>query len=119
MRSFGPQMNNTPGVFPQMLTALNSALSKPLQIIIAGDPAAPETFAMLKEVHKRFIPNKILIVMGNDPVHKTFAKQLSFLQFITQIEEKPTAYICINRSCRLPTNDVKEMGKLLDRESPS
>ncbi len=75
MRSFGPQMNNTPGAFPQMLTALNAALSKPLQIIIAGDPSAPETFAMLKEVH--------------------------------------------NRSCRLPTNDVKEMGKLLDQESPS
>ena len=119
LRSFGPQMNNTPGAFPQMLTALNSALSKPLQIIIAGDPSAPETFAMLKEVHKRFIPNKILIVMGNDPVHKTFANQLSFLQFITQIEGRPTAYICINRSCRLPTNDVKEMGKLLDQESPS
>ena len=55
LRSFGPQMNNTPGAFPQMLTALNSALSKHLQIIIAGDPSSPETFAMLKEVHKRFL----------------------------------------------------------------
>ena len=119
LNAFGPQMKNTPGAFPQMLTSLNAALSKPLQIIIAGDPSAPETLAMLKEVHNRFIPNKILIVMGNDPVHKTVAKQLSFLQFMTQMEEKPTAYICIDRSCRLPTNNVKEMGKLLDREPPS
>ncbi len=117
LESFGTHMDQIPESVAGMLSVLDFALGKPLQVVIAGLRQAPLTQAMLKEVHSRFIPDKILVVTGNDAIHRQLAKMAPFLRPMKQIEGRPTTYVCISHSCRLPTNNAKELASLLDKES--
>src|SRR5205807_2497449 len=43
LQSFGAQMKEAPRALPQMLVALDFALTEPRQVVIAGKPGAPDT----------------------------------------------------------------------------
>ena len=47
---------------PQMLVALDFSLNKSRQIVIAGKIDNAETKALLAEVHRHFLSNKILML---------------------------------------------------------
>lgn len=111
---FGAQMKQQPRSLPQMLVALDYALSKPKQIIIAGDPNSPDTIQMLREVHERYIPNKILMVVNQGNGRETLMRWLPFLKGIAPIQGKATAYVCINYACELPTHDLQIFQKILN-----
>ncbi len=111
---FGAQMKDYPRSLPQMLVALDYYLSKPQQIIIAGDLEAPCTQEMLKAIHQRFIPNKIIIVLGDAESQKAVSGYLPFVENLARIDNKATAYVCVNYTCALPTNDVQVMSHILD-----
>ncbi len=89
-------------------------LDKPKQILIAGDKDSPETQAILREVHKRFRPNKIVVLADGGPVQERLAPTLEVLETLTRLDGKATAYICENYVCQLPTNDVSVEARLLD-----
>ena len=115
---FGAQMKQQPRSLPQMLVALDYALSKPQQIIIVGDPESSDTRRMLRLVHERFIPNKILMVVDEGKGKEIFLRWLPFLKGMNRIEGKATAYVCINYACELPTNDFKTLSLILDGKNP-
>src|SRR5213079_247451 len=50
--AFAATLSHFPSAMPQMLVALDFSLSKPRQIVIAGKKDAPETKALLGEVHR-------------------------------------------------------------------
>lgn len=113
---FGAQMKRYSRSLPQMLVALDYYFSKPQQIIIAGDLEAPCTQEMLKAVHQRFIPNKILIVLGDAESQKAVSRYLPLVEGFARIDDKATAYVCVNYTCALPTNDVVMMNEILDNK---
>ncbi|MBI5631313.1 MAG: thioredoxin domain-containing protein [Elusimicrobia bacterium] len=111
---FGAQMKQQPRSLPQMLAALDYALGKPKQIIIAGVPDAPDTRRMLREVHERFLPHKILMLVGEGGDRETLMRWLPFLKGVTPIKGKATAYVCVDYACELPTNDLPTFQAILD-----
>ncbi|MFZ0450933.1 MAG: thioredoxin domain-containing protein [Desulfatiglandaceae bacterium] len=117
LKSFGTYMDKIPESVSGMLSTLDFALGKPLQVVIAGPRHAPLTQAMLKVVHSRFIPDKIVVVTGNANIHRRLVELAPFLKPMKQIEGKPTAYVCIGHACRLPTNSREELAGLLDKEN--
>ncbi len=94
---------------PQMLTALDYVLNKPKQIIIAGGEKDMTAEYMLREVYKRFIPNKVLVRI--DP--QNAAKSLTFASGVVINEPATTAYVCENFACRLPVETLEEFTELL------
>lgn len=80
---------------------------KPKQIVIAGEPDAPDTRAMLRLVHDRFIPNKILLLADGGPAQQQLAQDLPFLKGVSRKDGRATAYICENYVCRLPTSALR------------
>jgi uncharacterized protein YyaL (SSP411 family) len=71
---------------------------------------------MLKEIHTRFIPNKIVMVVDDGPAGKRMARHLPLLRSIGQIDGKATTYICVEYACKLPTNSISVLIKLLEGE---
>src|ERR1043166_1476336 len=59
--AFATILSQFPSGMPQMLVAVQNSLGKPRQIVIAGKKDAAETKALLKEVHRHFLPNTIVI----------------------------------------------------------
>ena len=114
IQTFERRLLATPHAMPQMMAAVNFYLDKPKQILIAGQRTSPDTTAILREVHKRFIPNKILVLADGGPAHQRLNASLEILDSLRQVDGKATAYICEDYVCKLPTNDVAVVARLLD-----
>ncbi len=113
---FGERMLSTPQAVAQLLVALDFSLSKPKQIIIAGNADDKHTKELLREVHSRFIPNKIILLADGKSGQKTLASYIPFIESVKMIDGKSTVYICENYACKLPTSDVKVVAELLNQK---
>jgi len=114
IKSFGERLTENPESLPQMLSALCWYFSAPREIIFAGPRESASTCLMLDEIHRHFIPNKILLLVENETKEK-LSSILPFLQNITIPNSETTAYICRNYSCQLPTTDVNQFRELLEQ----
>jgi uncharacterized protein len=119
LNAFAKQLEAAPSSMPQMLVALSWSRSKRKQVVIAGKANDTATQAMLREVHGHFVPHEVLILADGDAGQRFFAEHVEFMKSVGKIDNKPTAYVCENFVCQLPTTDVKKLAQLLVRPSPA
>jgi uncharacterized protein len=113
MQAFAKEIENAPTSAPQMLVALSWSRSEPKQVVIAGKADDAATQGMLREVHRHFVPHEVLILSDGGAGQAFFAKRVEFMKSITETDGKPTAYVCENFVCQLPTTDLKTLADLL------
>lgn len=111
--AFAGQLKSAPSAMPQMLVAVDFHLDKPKQIVIAGNLEQDDVKAMLREVHKQYIPNKVILLADGGEGQRFLSRYVSFIQSIKMRDGKATSFICENYVCQLPTSDLKEMARLL------
>ena len=111
--AFATTLSHFPSAMPQMLVALDYSLGKPRQIVIAGRKNAPETKAMVKEVHRHFLPKTILLLADGDEGQKYLGERNEAIGAMLQIDGKPAAYVCQNFTCKAPVTDPKQLEELL------
>ena len=114
IKTFQEQMSRSPDSMPQLLVALDALASSPRQVVIAGQPGAADTHALLREVNQRFQPNTILILADGGSGQEFFRQKIELFKGIHPIDNKATAYVCQNFVCKLPTNDLAVVSRLLD-----
>jgi hypothetical protein len=110
---FRGRLKSSPEAMPQMLVALDFHLDKPKQIIIAGARGREDTERMLSEVHRSFIPNKVILLADGAEGQAFLSRYVPFLGSVRMLEGKATAYVCENYACKLPTSDLRVMARLL------
>lgn len=113
VRAFGAHLEQAPSALPHMLVALDWLRTAPMQIVIAGKPDARDTRSLLQEVHRLFIPNKIILLADGDAGQKFFAKRVSFMKDVMPSDGRATAFVCENFVCQLPTTNPAELASLL------
>jgi uncharacterized protein YyaL (SSP411 family) len=111
--AFAPQIGHFASAMPQMLVALELSLSSPRQIVIAGDRAAAATRALLEEIHRHFVPNKVLLLADGGEGQRYLEEKLEALRGMKRVDNGPTAYVCENFTCKAPVTDPKALGELL------
>lgn len=114
MTVFSQRLESMPEALPQMVAALDFSLSTSRQIIIAGARDAPDTRALLRLVNERFIPNRILLLADGAAGQRQLALWNPFIESVSPIHGKATAYICENFVCKLPASDLETVRRLLD-----
>jgi len=113
LKAFAKQLEAAPSSMPQILVALSWSRSKPKQVVIAGKTDNAATQAMLREVHQHFIPHGVLILADGGGGQQFFADRVEFMKSVTETDGKPTAYVCENFVCQLPTTDLRRLAILL------
>ena len=111
--AFATTLTNFASAMPQILVALDCSLSKPRQIVIAGKNDAPETKALLKEVHRHFLPKTILLLADGADGQKYLGEKNEAIRAMTPVDGKSAAYVCENFTCKAPVTDPKELTDLL------
>jgi uncharacterized protein YyaL (SSP411 family) len=111
--AFATILSQFPSGMPQMLVAVENSLGKPRQIVIAGKKDSPETKALLKEVHRRFLPNTIVILADANKGQKYLGERNEAVRAMSLVDGKPAAYVCEDFTCKAPVTDPKELAKLL------
>jgi uncharacterized protein YyaL (SSP411 family) len=112
LRAFASRITGMPSAVPQMLVAYEFSLAKPRQVIVVGDPSAPETAEMIRILQAHFSPNRIVMLV-DEPTRKTLAGYLPLIENMTRLHGKTTAYVCENYACKLPTADAAKFAELL------
>ena len=112
-RAFSGAIAGSPSQFSQMMIALDLTLGPAREVVIASEPGAEDTRAMLREVRTRFLPDTVVILRpgGDDP---PIAKLVEFVREQRSRDGKATAYVCRDFACQAPVTDPAALGKLLD-----
>jgi uncharacterized protein YyaL (SSP411 family) len=113
IEAFAPQIGHFPSAMPQMLVALDLTLSNPRQIVITGDRESAETRGLVAEVHRHFIPHKILLLADGDKSQRYLEEKLEALRGMKPVDGKSAAYVCENFTCKAPVTDPEGLGALL------
>ncbi len=113
--AFAGALNHYPSAMPQMLVALDFSLTKAKQIVIAGNPDAPETRDLLAETRRHYLPNTIVLLADGGEGQKYLAGKLEEMKAMGPIDGKPAAYVCENFMCKAPVTSVEDLRKLLSR----
>lgn len=111
IKGFSVIIKKYPMAHTMMLASHSFNLSSPLEIVIVGNPDSGDTKKMLDAVNRLYIPN--MVVLFKDTNDNRLAKIAPFTEPYTELDNKATAYVCRNFSCKLPVNDIDTMIKLI------
>ena len=109
--AFGQQLGNVPSAMPQMLCAVDATSAKPRQIVFAG--SVEQARSLARELHRHFVPNKIVLLAAGGESQAWLAQRLDFFQNVGPLDGKAAAYVCEDFVCKLPTTDPAKLGELL------
>ena len=110
LRKLAPVMEKHPYGFARILSALDFYLSTPKEIVIAGNLEADATKELLRAIYAMYLPNKIVALAGHQSAD---AEDMRLLRDKTEIDGKPTAYVCENYACKAPVTSPEELRKAL------
>jgi uncharacterized protein len=111
--AFAPQIGHFASAMPQMLGALDLSLASPRQIVIAGARDSTETRALLAEMHRHFVPNKVLLLADGGEGQSYLEEKLEALRGMKPVDGKSAAYVCENFTCKTPVTDPKALEELM------
>ena len=111
LRSYYDVMENQPFGFAHMLCAVDQYLNPPKEIVVVGNTDDPRTKALLAEVHRIYLPNKVLQLVGAGQALEDISP---LLRGKTQVNGQPTAYLCQNFTCSAPVTNPAELKSLLE-----
>jgi uncharacterized protein YyaL (SSP411 family) len=112
-RLFAERTRQFPAVLPSLLVAFDFSIDKPTQVILAGNPASDDVRVMLRTIHDRYMPNKVVLCADGAEGQRFLGEKLEVVKAITAIDGRATAYVCENYVCQRPVTEAKELAELL------
>ncbi|MEE9383611.1 MAG: thioredoxin domain-containing protein [Nannocystaceae bacterium] len=101
---------------PLLMSALDFYFDRPLQIFVVY-PKGGNPSPLVDVIRSSFLPNRILSVVSEDKIaeHVQLVPGLSDKR---ALKGRPTAYVCEQNVCQLPTRDPKVLAKQLAKTTP-
>ena len=117
-QAFSPILARGPAALSEMLLALDFYLDNPKEILIVTPNRREEATELLARLRAAFLPNRILSVVTQGEQLDAHAKVLPLLEDKRAIGGKPTAYVCEQRVCELPTSDSAVFAEQIAKVKP-
>jgi uncharacterized protein YyaL (SSP411 family) len=109
-----------PVAMPQMLVAMDLARATPRHVVIAGDPNAADTRALIAEFDATFRPYDVLLVTGGPETRARLARLAPFAAALAPQGGRATAFVCVDYACRLPVTHPEDFAaRLAEATAPS
>jgi uncharacterized protein len=106
-------VSQSPSAFTRLLDAVDFSVGPSYELVISGDSQAQDTREMLLAVNRIFVPNKVLLLVTTEMKSPDIILLAPYTKDLLSIDGKPTAYVCLNFNCRLPTTDISALLNLL------
>jgi uncharacterized protein YyaL (SSP411 family) len=119
LEAFWRQLTQWPQYSPAMLMALGFRLGPNQEIVIAGDADSADTKQMLVLLRGRFLPNAVVLLHQSGQAGKKIEQLVPLIKNQTPVDDRATAYVCENYTCKQPVNDVKKLAELLAGLNPA
>lgn len=112
-KAFSEQISKTPYGYTQFMVALDFKFGPYYEVVIAGNKEAKDTEIILNSIRGHFIPNKTLVLRTSSDDHEMI-EMIPSLEFKKMENNKATAYICSEGTCKYPTNDLNAILDILN-----
>ena len=112
IRALQPLLGRAPSATGHWLGALDFYVSLPKEVVIVGPADGEITRGMLGEVGKRYLPNRVVVGVG-DPSSPPLGNSPLLEQRVMQ-DGAPTAYVCQHYVCQLPVTTAEALAAQLD-----
>jgi uncharacterized protein YyaL (SSP411 family) len=113
LKAFAGRLAQSPETVPQLLVAHLFAHSTPKQVVVAGDRNSEETKAMLRYAGRRFVLNRVMLLVDSDESRARLGSYVPAIQGMSPVDGKAAVYVCENYMCQLPVTDVEALERLL------
>jgi uncharacterized protein len=113
LAAFEKRLSLAPSALPQMLAAGEFLLSHPRQIVVAGERGAADTQALLRTIHSRFMPNRVVLLIDSQDTRARLANSIPEIAAMQPLDGRPAAYVCRDYACQLPVSDAAALAELL------
>ena len=113
-RAFFNKVEQSPAEYTQLMTAVDFAVGPSYEVVIAGDARSDDTKKMLHAIGSKFIPDKIVIFLPSGTDLSEIMRIAPFTRNQLTVDDRATAYVCVNYNCKLPTTDINKMLSLLN-----
>ncbi|MGA2641370.1 MAG: thioredoxin domain-containing protein [Spirochaetia bacterium] len=95
--------------FSFFLAAADFAAGPGCEVVVAGDPAAPDAEEMIRALHRSYLPNAVLLLKQSDAAGQLIVRLAPFTSTVRTVNGKCAAYVCRDFTCSLPTDDIAAM----------
>ena len=112
-RVFAERIRGSYLAYTQFMIAIDFAFGPSYSLVISGDTNAADTKEMLDKIRTQYLPNKVLIHRPTELYPPDIDKFSNFIEWFDKVNNKATAYICINKTCKPPTNDLNKIMEYL------
>ena len=115
LQAFSSNFIRSPQSMPHMLAALSFYLDTPKQIILSGNRFASTTKAMLNEIYRHYLPNKVILLADGAEGQDFLNEKLEIFKAINPVDGETTVFVCENYTCDIPTTELATLTRLLKR----
>lgn len=109
---FASVLNRSPIASSQMLIALGLHQGQTVEIALVGEPEDPAMQQLLRVVHSRYLPNKVLALRR--PKDTQVETLIPLLQGKEMQDGRPMAYVCRNFTCQEPVTEPEKLREQLE-----
>ena len=114
LASFGEKVKQYPAGFAQFMIAVDYSIGPVKEIVVSGQKERDDTKAFLREIYRRFIPRKVLVLNPGGEEGESIQSLVPYIEHQGMAAGKPTVYLCENYECNLPATDILTLISLLE-----
>ncbi|HEY0090705.1 MAG TPA: thioredoxin domain-containing protein, partial [Candidatus Lokiarchaeia archaeon] len=104
-RVFSERISGASIAYTQFMIGVDFIIGPTYSVVISGDTGANDTVEMLDTIRTRYIPNKVLIHRPTESYPPKIDSYANFIEWFDKVDNKATAFVCINKTCKPPTTD--------------
>jgi len=99
---------SAPAAVGEMLLAVDFLLGEPREVVLLRPPGGDDA-PLFDALRTRFLPSKVLVRCEAGAAQEALAQVTPLLRDRVLVAQKPTAYVCRQGACQLPTTDPSQL----------
>jgi uncharacterized protein len=117
LKAAGSILAKAAPIAPTLLCALDWVLDRPWEVVMVQPEPAPPA-GLVRALQTVFAPNAVRVPVTPGPAQAALAERVPLVRDRAPLDHRPTAYLCVEGSCRLPTDDPEAARRMLEEAAP-
>jgi uncharacterized protein len=114
LRAYGRSIERAPRAFATTLCVADFLLEGPVELAFVGPPEHSGTEALVREVARHYLPNRIVEHAAVDDVGAAKDGGLPLLVGKTLVHGAPALYVCQDFACKAPVTKPEDAAAMLE-----